>query len=324
MQRLPWILLGMLFVTASFAGCFGGDDDKDDGDDDTTPPTNGNGGNNTTPPNNTTTTPPRVLRAPIPSYATQMSVIDDDGVEIDNQTGLNFSASPGNQVIFRFDGSNSTDPDGTIQAGSWVVEGPGGEFKAASISIRFNISNLKSTDFGVYQATLKVLDNDNVLNSTTFSFVLNYVNVFDQPGMNGAGQATCDSGEMKAGSPIQPNPAVPAITPGTFQIHGLTIGENATMVSLTLTFTATAPSQQVVMRLLPPGFTEASCAGELGSSGAGASPRTLVVTEGVDVAGAYGVRVDLVGADVDSYTIDVQVTYAAPAAADAGEEEAPA
>ncbi len=30
----------------------------------------------------------------------------------------------------------------------------------------------------------------------------------------------------------------------------------------------------VVMRLLPPGFTEASCAGELGSSGAGASPRT--------------------------------------------------
>lgn len=309
MSRFFLVLTTVMMMSAAFAGCFGEDGDSDDNGNGTTPPGNNNGDNNTTSnPNNNTTSEPKVVIAPTPAFTVSMATFDSDGNSLDNVTGTNFTATPGLNATFTFDGSASTDEDGTIEAYSWQVITPEGtEFKNSGPALTFTIS-LKGSSFGVFKATLKVLDSDNVLNSAEFFVVLNYQNTFELPtGMTGPGQASCDGeqAETKAGSDL----AGTGVAPGTYAIHKLTVGSNASALDLNLDYSG-GTATELTMRVLPPESAEDACGDAIGEAGGG-SPIALSVTD-LAAEGQYIIRVDLDGVQVASYTIDVTVTYQPP------------
>lgn len=308
MSRVLLVLLSAMMLSAAFSGCFSSEDDKKG--DSGKPATGTGGGNNTTaPPTNNTTAPPKIVMAPTPAFTVNFATFDSDGGELTNTTGLNATVKPETWGAWTFDGTPSNDSDGTIEAYSWQVITPDGkEHKNAGPLLWFKEEKLKAAQFGAYKATLKVLDNDNVLNAATFYFILDYTNTFGLPnGMTGPGQATCDAeqAETPGGGDVN------GVAPGTYGIHTVTLAANATSLDLVLTYAATATTT-MTMRVLPPGSGDHDCSAAIGT-GAGGSPVSVSIAEAdLTGAGSYVVRVDTAGIGVESYSIDALVKYKAP------------
>lgn len=300
MKRLLQILLVVLLTTAALAGCMHGDD----GDGGPSPtPTATPGANNTTDPF------ANAKRPPIPVMKVS---VDAEGAAVD---GPPFAIKVGSSVNITFDGNGSSDPDGSIERFSWDIKTPSGKaVTSTNETFVLDLGKIKKEDFGVYRVSLRVLDDDGIINGTVRHFALDYLNTYTLDGMVGPGAAAREGSpqDRQAGDPVQ------GIRTGTFKLERFTVNENATAVHLNLTYTAGTGGAKMKIYLFDSSVNETAEETRekdpVKESESADSPISLShVSDDPLVTGTWIVRVELDGARIDSYTLDVKVVYTPPA-----------
>ncbi|MBW3581851.1 MAG: PKD domain-containing protein [Euryarchaeota archaeon] len=301
MDRTLTTLVSCLLLALALSGCFGGDGDDEKDDDTTTGP-----GNGTPPADNNTTVPPEPNLPPIAFF----------NVTVQNATESSepWIVRSGQNATFVFDASASRDPDGNITNYVWKVTKGTREFTSADAVFRLDVANFGGTDAGVYEVTLRVVDDDfNITEIRDFLVVSYEVQWVEELTIVGPGTySRSDARENEAGSDLQGT----GTTQGTWAKETLTVTGNATKIELDLAYTP-GTTGKLGLYLFKPDDDHES-AEPLAEAQPAASPVNLSVDE-VPTSGGYTIRIELDGDRVEGYTLTANVIYAAPSGGTAGE-----
>lgn len=300
MRRSIATLVISLMLSMTFAGCFTDDpDDHGHGDNG-----NGDGGNETN--NNTTTDPWGGSRVP-PEPVVRIGV-EADG---ENITGPPFLVTFNSFANVTFDASDSIVHQGDIEGVSWrVVSDSGFDERSTNLTFTADLGQMKTARFGVYEVTLRIQDSAGVLGETINRFAIDYHNVWSLPdGFIGPGTASRDDpGES------QPSDLGAGIIRGTFVWEQVTLGPNAVDMNATLTFETSGSSDQMQLFLFDPSVAstgDSATAEPTAASEPADSPIQLPYSEdGAALeAGPWKLRAELDGVGIESFELEVIVTY---------------
>lgn len=294
MDRTLTTLVSCLLLALALSGCFGGDDGDEKDDDNTTGP-----GNGTPPADNNTTAPPEPNLPPIAFF----------NVTVQNATESSepWIVRSGENATFVFDASASRDPDGNITNYVWKITKGTREFTSTEKVYRLDVDNFGGTDAGVYEVTLRVVDDDfNITEIRDFLVVSYEVKWVEELTIVGPGTySRSDARENEAGSDLQGT----GTTQGTWAKETLTVTGNATKIDLNLAYTAGTTGKLGLYIFKPDDDHES--ADPLAEAAPAASPVALTVDE-VPATGGYTIRIELDGDRVEGYILTATVTYATP------------